>query len=114
MGAGKKQPLRRNSVTYLESDPKGIDASSLIGQCRSLVPDVRQTFLPREQVNEWIGQRALVLVTGHYKVIHDKWCKQEQEEDACQGKPVHLPVIQNRTFFTFFFFSPQLSVRTVA
>ena len=96
----KKQPvhLDRNSITYLESNPKGIDASSPIGQCRSLVPDVRQMFIPREQVNEWIKQRALVLVTGHYEVIYDQWRKYEQEKDACQGKPVHLPVIQNRAF----------------
>jgi len=96
----KSQPLHlnHNSIVYLESNPKAIDASSPIGQCRSLVPDVRQMFLPCEQVNEWIKQRALVLVTGHYEVIYDKWCKHEQEKDACQGKPVHLPVTQNRAF----------------
>lgn len=88
-----------NSIIYLESNPNNIDASSCVGQCRSLVPDVRQMFIPHEQVNERISQRALVLVTGHYEIIHDKWCKHEQEKDACQGKPVYLPVIQKRTFF---------------
>lgn len=88
----------QNSIMYLESDPKGIDASSPIGQCGSPVPDVRQMFIPRQQVQEWISQRALVLVTGHDEVIHDQWCKHEQEKDACQGEPVHLPVIQNRAF----------------
>lgn len=98
--------LAHDSILYLQSDPKGIDAHSPIGQCRSLVPDVRQMFLPGKQVGEWIGQRALVLVTAHYEVIHDKRCKHEQEKDACQGKPVHLPVIQHRALFS------QLSVRT--
>lgn len=98
--------LAHDSIPYLQSHPKGIDAHSPMGQCGSLVPDVRQMCLPGEQVGERIGQRALVLVTAHYEVIHDKRRKREQEKDACQGKPVHLPVIQHRAFF------PQLLVRT--
>lgn len=87
-----------NSIMYLESDPKGIDDSSSIGQCGSAVPDVRQMLIPHQQVQEWISQRALVLGTGHDEVIHNQWCKHKQEKDACQGKPVHLPAIQNRAF----------------
>lgn len=85
-------------MLYLESDPKGIDASSPRGQHGSPVPDVRQMFIPRQQVQEWSSQRALVLGTGHDEVIHYHWCKHQQEKDAGQGKPVHLPAIQNRAF----------------
>lgn len=96
----KNHPLHpdHNSAAYLEGDPKGIDASSPIGQWRSLVPDVRQMFIAHEQVDDRISQRTLVLVAGHDEVIHNKWCKHEQEKDAGQGKPIYLPVTQNRTF----------------
>lgn len=87
-----------NSILYLESDPKGIDASSPIGQCGSPVPDVRQMFIPRQQVQEWSSQGALVLGTGHDEVVHNQRCKREQEKDARQGKPVHLPAIQTQHF----------------
>lgn len=33
-----------------------------------------------------------ILVAGHDEIVHDEGCKQQQEGDACQGKPVHLPV----------------------
>lgn len=96
----EKQTLHpdHSSVMYLESDPKGINGSSPVGHHGSPVPDVRQMLLPSQQVQEWISQRALVLVTGHDEVIHNQWCKHQQEKDAGQGKPVHLPVIQNRAF----------------
>lgn len=97
---GRNQTLHpeRNSVMYLESDPNGINGSSRIGKHGSPVPDFRQMLIPCEQVQQWISQRALVLGTGHDEVIHNHWCKHKQEKDACQGKPVHLPVIQNRAF----------------
>lgn len=37
------------------------------------------------------GQRAVILVTGHDEVVHSQGRAQQQEDDAHQGKPVHLP-----------------------
>lgn len=97
---GRKQTLHpdHNSIRYLQSDPEGIDASSPRGQRGGPVPDVRQMLIPCQQVHEGISQGALVLGTGHDEVIHHQRCKHQQEKDACQGKPVHLPAIQNTAF----------------
>lgn len=76
----------------LERDPRRVDLGRLRGHGRRPGPDVREPSPPGGKVHHGRRQGAAVLVAGHDEVVHDEGREQQQEDDARQGKPVHLPV----------------------
>lgn len=84
-------PRRAAGRAHLERDPCCVDLGRLCGHGRRPGPDVGEPSPPSGEVRHRHCQGAAVLVAGHDEVVHDEGRKQQQEDDARQGKPVHLP-----------------------
>lgn len=94
---GARPTLRRGASAagagraHLERDPRCVDLGRLCGHGRRPGPDVGEPSLAGGEVHHGRRQGAAVLVAGHDEVVHDEGRKQQQEDDARQGEPVHLP-----------------------
>lgn len=85
------------SVFYLEGHPDGIDLCCRPGEGGCPGPDGEQGGLPLDQLQDRLGDGALILVTGHHKVKDDERGEAKEAHHRDEGKPVHLP--EDRTRF---------------
>lgn len=77
--------------TYLEGHPGSVYLSSCPGKEGCPGPDGEQRGLSSVQLQQRLGDGALVLVTGHHKVEDNEGGKAQQANHTNQGEPVHLP-----------------------
>lgn len=80
------------SCVYLERHPDTIDLCSRPGEGGCPGPDGEQGGLSLNQLQNRLGDRALILVAGHHKVKDDERGEAEEAHHGDEGKPVHLPV----------------------
>ena len=86
----------RRVGTHLERDPQGVDLGRFLRQRRRLGPDVREPDAASGETEQGGRERAAILVACHDEEIHDEGGEEQQEQDARQGEPVHLPAGRRR------------------